>query len=98
MRGNRDPLTYGRNMVLAAVAGQVGCTTVIVLFGALLLGMWLDSVVGVKGLFTILLLVVSVPVSLFLVFRMALRAARSIQPPAVEEKASVSNAPTVKED
>ncbi len=98
MRGNRDPLTYGRNMMYAAVAGQVGCTTVVLVIGALLLGLWLDSLAGKEGLFTIIMLLLSVPISLFTVMRMALRAARAIQPPQAPEESSVSNAPTVKED
>jgi hypothetical protein len=94
VRGNRDLLTYGRNLVYASVAGQVGCMTVVVLLGALLLGMWLDSLAGIKGL-----LLASVPVSLYLVTRMALRAAAAIrQEPSTDEKNGVSSAPTVKED
>jgi hypothetical protein len=99
VRGNRDLLTYGRNLVYASVAGQVGCMTVVVLLGALLLGMWLDSLAGIKGVFTIGLLLASVPVSLYLVTRMALRAAAAIrQEPSTDEKNGVSSAPTVKED
>jgi hypothetical protein len=97
MPGNQDPVIYGRNLILASVAGQVGCTTVVLLVGALLLGLWLDSLIGIKGLCTITLLLLSVPLSLTLVLRMALRAARAIQPP-VQGESSNSNAPTVKED
>jgi predicted lipid-binding transport protein (Tim44 family) len=69
-----------QNLAYAAVAGQVGCVMVILIFGALFLGLWLDSQFGVRGPFTIILLLLSIPISLFLVIRMALRAVRSIQP------------------
>jgi hypothetical protein len=70
-----------RNLALAAVAGQAGVSTVVLVIIALLLGLWLDSVFGVKGPFTIGLLVLSVPLSLGVMLRIALSATKAIQPP-----------------
>jgi len=94
------PVPAGRraqNLALAAVAGQVGCSTVVLIFFALFAGLWLDAQFGVKGPFTIILLLLSIPVSLYLVLRMALGAVRAIQPPAAETE-NGSGAVRVKED
>jgi len=95
---NQNRVRYARNLVLAATAGQVGCTTVVLVLGALFLGLWLDSLLGVKGPFTIILLVASIPVSLYLVMRMALRAARAIQGPEQQDEDAVSDTSILKED
>jgi multisubunit Na+/H+ antiporter MnhG subunit len=87
----------GRNLALAAVASQVGITTVVLIMGGLFLGLWLDSLIGVRGPFTILLLIISAPISLYLVFRMALGAARGIQTPQMNDD-TVPNEKAVKED
>jgi hypothetical protein len=50
-------------------------------FGALLLGLWLDSQLGQRGPCVFSLLIVSVPVSLALMLRVALGAIQRIQPP-----------------
>ncbi len=55
---------YLINLSLAGVAGQVGCVTVLIVFGALLAGMWLDGWLKTKPLFTVGLLLGSVPVTL----------------------------------
>jgi len=91
------PGQRARNLALATVAGQVGCSTVVLIFFALFAGLWLDAQFGVKGPFTIILLLLSIPVSLFLVLRMALGAVRAIQPPAAETE-NGSGAVHVKED
>ena len=57
---------------------QVGCLAVAVTIGALLLGLWLDGQLHTGPWLTIGLLIVSVPISVFVIFRFALRAARSL--------------------
>lgn len=80
-----------QNLAYAAVAGQVGCTTVILIIGALLVGLWLDAQFGVKGPFTIILLLLSIPISLYLVLRIALGAVRAIRPPEVGEASGLED-------
>ena len=58
---------------------QVGCLAVAVTIGALLLGLWLDSQLHTRPWLTIILLLVSTPIAVFLIYRLAQRAARSIQ-------------------
>ena len=64
---NRSQRTL--NLTLAAVAGQVGCLTVGVIIVALLFGLWLDNRLGTLPWFTIGFLLVSVPVTIILMFR-----------------------------
>lgn len=69
-----------KNLGLAAVAGQAGCWTVIIAFGALFLGLWLDSmIVGYRGPCTIGMLILSVPLSLYVMLRISLSAINRIQ-------------------
>lgn len=70
-----------RNLTFAALLAPAGCLNVIIIIGALLLGLWLDSLAGVRGPFTIGLILISVPVGLFLMVRIALSAVRQITPP-----------------
>ena len=54
---------YALNVTLAVVAGQVGCLTLVVILAALFGGLWLDQYFQSKPLFTIILMLVSVPVT-----------------------------------
>jgi F0F1-type ATP synthase assembly protein I len=75
---NRQQYVY--NLTLAAVAGQVGCLTLVIIFGALIAGLWLDRSFETKPLFTILLMVASMPVTLYLMFRVVQGATNRIKP------------------
>lgn len=57
------------NIVLATVVGQVGCFTPLILLGALFLGLWLDRQFDTRPLFTILFIVGSAPVSVFVLYK-----------------------------
>lgn len=74
------------NLTLASVAGQVGFLTLIIVFVALFGGLWLDKALDTKPLFTIILLVVSMPVTLVLMFRVV-RAATSRIKPVIDDNA-----------
>ena len=58
---NRSQYTF--NLALAAVAGQVGCVTLIIVVAALLAGLWLDNRLNTSPIFLAVLLVASVPVT-----------------------------------
>lgn len=49
---------------LAVVVGQVGCLTLVIIFAALFLGIWLDNILETKPVFTVGLIVASIPVTL----------------------------------
>ncbi len=79
-RPEKNRARYAFNLTLAAVAGQVGCLTLFIVLAALFGGLWLDSRLGTRPMFTIGLMIASVPVTLvgmFWVVRMATARIRS---------------------
>ena len=52
------------SLTLAAVVGQVGCLTLVILLGAIFGGIWLDGQLGTRPWFTIGLAIASIPVTL----------------------------------
>ena len=68
-------------LALASAVSQVGCVTIAVVLGALVVGLGLDRFFDVKPLFTILFLLGSIPVSLYLLVRIALSAVAQLTPP-----------------
>ncbi len=80
-----------RNLALAVVAGQAGCSTLVVVFVALFAGLYLDAHLGTRPLFTIGLLVASVPVSLYAMVRLVLSSVATMvhtEPPKDKPDAS----------
>jgi F0F1-type ATP synthase assembly protein I len=75
-----EPARYAMNLTLAAVAGQVGCLTIVIIFAALLGGLWLDNQFGTRPLFIVGLLLVSVPVTLVTMFWVVRQATSRIKP------------------
>lgn len=79
----------GPSLVLANVAAQVGCVTFGIIIAALLLGLWLDRVFQIRGLFTILLVLASVPLTWVFIFWTVNRAKKQIEgsrPAAPQDK------------
>ena len=74
MRPTSDQLEKDRankafNLTLAAVAGQVGCLTIVVVLAALFAGLYLDNRFGGdQPIFTIVLMLASIPVTLVAMF------------------------------
>lgn len=79
-------IQYVANLALAGMAGQVGCVTVVIVFGALFAGLWLDNFFHLKPLFTIGLILGSVPVTLVVMIWLARNAIARIQPPPPRPK------------
>ncbi len=84
MSEKRAGSDYG--VALASTVSQVGCITVVIIVGALLLGIWLDKQLGTEPILTIVLILASIPVSLFSLVRIALSATARIQPPEKADK------------
>ena len=78
---SNTPPSRVKNLTLAAVAAQSGCPTTVLIIVALFIGLALDAHFGTKGPFTIGLLLLSIPISLFFMVRIALGAVKMIQPP-----------------
>ena len=79
------------NALLASVVGQVGCLIVFIVFIALGVGMALDKFLGTTALFTILLMVGSVPVALYFTVRLSLTAVNRAQSKIEEIEESETN-------
>jgi F0F1-type ATP synthase assembly protein I len=73
-------MVYG--LAMASVVSQVGCVTIAVVLGALVVGLGLDRFFDTRPLFTILFLLGSIPVSLYLLVRIALSAVAQLNPPS----------------
>jgi F0F1-type ATP synthase assembly protein I len=69
-------------LALASVVSQVGCVTVTVVLGALVVGLGLDKFFDTRPLFTMVLLLGSIPVSLYLLVRIALSAVAQLNTPS----------------
>jgi F0F1-type ATP synthase assembly protein I len=67
-----------KNLALAGMLSQIGCMTTIVVVAALLGGLWVDSRLNTKPLFTVLFLLLSIPVNVYALVRVALTTAAKI--------------------
>ncbi len=83
-----DNVQYAINLGLAGFAGTVGVVTLGIVVAALLLGIFLDAQLHTRPLFTILILLGSVPITIFVMFRLALGAIARMKPaqPAKKEE------------
>ncbi len=72
----QDEFKTAVTMTVVWVAGL----TLVIIFGALLAGLWLDKILNSKPLLTIVFVLVSIPVTLFLTFRVVKTATARIQP------------------
>jgi F0F1-type ATP synthase assembly protein I len=91
----RDPqvkATQDSLNLMARVLGQIGVLTLVLILVAVFGGLWLDRQLGTRPLFTILLIVGSFPISLYIIYRVAINAVARIKP------AQTANAPRAKED
>ncbi len=98
MNSGGDRSQIGPALALTSLVSQIGCVTLVFVFGALLAGLGLDKVLDTRPLFTVLLLVGSVPVSLFLVVRIALSTAAQLTPPPAKTEDVVSEEETTSQE
>jgi F0F1-type ATP synthase assembly protein I len=72
--------------LLAGIVGQIGCITVIIIALALGAGVLIDRFLDTRPIFTILFIVGSVPVTLFVTVRVSLMAAARAQKSSAVKK------------
>ena len=72
-RDGRDPLF--KNLALASVTGLVGCLTLVIIFIAVMAGLWLDGHFQTKPMITLTLVIGSIPLSLIVMFIVVRRVA-----------------------
>lgn len=77
-------------VVAAGVAGQVGCMLVLVIGVALGLGLFLDQALGTKPILLLLLLLGSIPLNLWLIYRYILYRARRLQATMTQKEDTTS--------
>jgi F0F1-type ATP synthase assembly protein I len=87
------PKTVAANLALAGMVSQVGCITVVIVVGALLLGLWLDRLLDTRPVLTVALLLLSIPVSLYSLVRIALSTAEQFRLSS-DQFAKTDNQPT----
>ena len=85
---NEQPKTPSRtrNLGITGITALTGCVSLVIIFVALFIGLWLDGLLGLNGPMTICLLVLSVPISLFVMIQLALRLVKQIPPPTLAQK------------
>jgi len=76
---SQEPRSPDLPLALAGLLGQVGCVTLIVIFAALGIGLWLDSQLDSRPIFTLILVLGSVPVTIYLMVRIVLTGMARIQ-------------------
>jgi F0F1-type ATP synthase assembly protein I len=76
---NKNQPDINQTSLLAGIIGQVGCITVIIVGLALGAGLLLDRFLDTRPIFTILFMVGSVPVTLYVIVRVSLYAAARAQ-------------------
>lgn len=74
-----DSTIGSRQFAVAGVLGQVGCLTLAIIAGALVAGLWLDNYFDTRPLFTLILVLASVPVTLYLMVRIVLSFAPKLE-------------------
>jgi F0F1-type ATP synthase assembly protein I len=74
------------NLALYSVGAEVGCATIIIVFISLFVGIGLDKFLGTKPVFIILFTLGSAPLSIFITYKLAIRAAKSATPQVPEGK------------
>lgn len=74
------------NLAVFSVGAEVGCATLIIVFLSLFVGIGLDTVLGTKPVFIILFTLGSAPLSIFITYKLAMRAVKSATPQVPEGK------------
>jgi F0F1-type ATP synthase assembly protein I len=77
---------FNQTAILAGIVGQIGCITVLLIGLALGAGVLLDRFLETRPIFTILFIVGSVPVNLYVTVRISLAAAARAERLAREAK------------
>jgi F0F1-type ATP synthase assembly protein I len=74
------------NLALYSVGVQVGCATLVIILAGLFIGIGLDRLFNTKAVFTLLLTLGSAPLSIYITYKLAMRAVKNITPQATQGK------------
>ena len=89
-----DRKQINQGLVLGVVVGQVGCLTLLIVLAALFGGLWLDDRFNTRPIFTIGLMLGSIPLTLAAMFWIVRKATARLQ---VAQKTN-SSKPQIKEE
>ena len=78
------------NSLLIVMIGQVGCLTLVIILASVFGGLWLDRTFGTKPVFTLVLLLAGVPISVFVMLVVARRTLARLKDKAEEDTDSSS--------
>ncbi|MDZ4671306.1 MAG: hypothetical protein SH821_10590 [Phototrophicales bacterium] len=62
------------NLTIAIISIQAGCASLVIILIALIIGSWLGDLLGQRGLMIFVMIILSVPVSLYVMLWIAMRA------------------------
>jgi hypothetical protein len=82
----KDRARYVFNLTLAAVAGQVGFLTLCIVLAALFGGLWMDKRLDSKPVFTVVLMLASIPVTIVMMFWIVRNATARIKSGSPQKK------------
>jgi hypothetical protein len=85
------------NLALAGTSALAGFVSLVITIGSLFVGLWADSLFETRPLLTIIVMVLSVPISLLVMLKIVLGLVGKIVPAPVTNNQNF-NAPTVEED
>jgi hypothetical protein len=88
---DKNRAQYIFNLTLAAVAGQVGFLTLCIVLMALFGGLWMDKRFDSKPLFTVILMLASVPLTLIMMFWVVRNATARIKPVLPKKKSPLED-------
>lgn len=72
--------------LLIVMVGQVGCLTLIIILASVFGGLWLDNMFGTKPVFTLVLVLAGIPVSVFVMLALARRTLARLNDQVEKEK------------
>lgn len=85
-----------RSVGLYSVGMQVGCVTILIVFLSLGIGLGLDSLLNTKPVFTLIFILGSAPLALYLTFKLAMRAVKNVNQQSTSS--AVENEPAKEEE
>jgi F0F1-type ATP synthase assembly protein I len=84
--GSGKPSPALSNEAIAGLMAQSGCLVVALVLVAVVAGIWLDRVLGTRPVITLVLVLGSIPLTLFLLFKTATKAIAAVKPAAPPAK------------
>ena len=77
------------NTLLIVMVGQVGCLTLVIILASVFGGLWLDKTFNTKPVFTLVLLLAGIPLSVILMIVLARRTLARLKEKAEKESDTV---------